>query len=1051
MDSRTALKSNTTLRFNDGYTYTITGELARGGSGIVYNGFYMDNLSGKKVVRIKECYPFKCNLERAPGGDLLVPESEQALFSEAKQKMRRAYQLGSAFFLTDGLTNLTANTYNIFEGNNTLYVISAYAQGQELSYERYSSVKDSIGAVKSVAAAIGRIHNEGFLYLDIKPDNIMTLEGTRELVQLFDFDTVVPIADVAKLGDRISYTRGFAALELQGGDYKRIGRHTDVYGIGALLFYMLFGRVPDAFDCEADAEYDFSKSRLFGGSYQDALVFRLTDFFHHTLANYYLDRFSNMETVTERLSELQALADLSARYIISSKFHAPAFFLGREKETVWILQRLRGNAGGCSFLVGMGGIGKSTLMRYCLKKWASKLDSVLYLDFSGTIEQTICDDYAVQINGVRRDRAETDQAYFDRKLGILRELGRNKNNILVIDNYTGDTSGAFSRLLQLGWRIFFLSRDPSLAQWYDTLRVGPISRTKVLLQLFSKHIGRELREEERRSAVSIIQNINGHTLVLELIAKQIGSPLCSLSLGQAARIVADSGFSGIGSDKIGYQRDNVLYQKTIRQIVSSLFEAEGLSQSQCSLMKLLSLFGRTGISMDRLCTMLELANREDISALYHQGWIYVEDMILIMHPVIEEAVSNWELSQTALHAAIKVFRYLNSKLRAEAHIREGSRYVSRRVMDHEELREALRLASAVLESGKREKKIRSLDIYRELLYYTIQNMPCENERFIQEKSEEFIALCGQDSEEMLLKTSEILLEFLYEHGRFDEATSRIQQLRDSISGSRRPEIRGRFYYILAGFYDAVLDGAYYAQTKEEARLVRWLLQSTDKAIRWLRISDSDDFGLFLGECYRLKAVVLIRSGIGRKRQVYGILEKIQKRIDKYAQPNSELVRDYDMAMAWYYTYLEEDYRRASAYMFKAYDINERISTSELAKIDEQLCPMANIMLEWEQYDQAAQYLLRCISICEEHLEIAAYARRKVELLGHLLEVYLHAEQYGKCQAVIDKIEEKVRQSGSTLNIEDYVPEKVREVVREAIWKAVESHMEDNQDTQDKGL
>ena len=49
MDSRTALKSNTTLRFNDGYKYTITDELARGGSSIVYNAFYIDNLEKRKL------------------------------------------------------------------------------------------------------------------------------------------------------------------------------------------------------------------------------------------------------------------------------------------------------------------------------------------------------------------------------------------------------------------------------------------------------------------------------------------------------------------------------------------------------------------------------------------------------------------------------------------------------------------------------------------------------------------------------------------------------------------------------------------------------------------------------------------------------------------------------------------------------------------------------------------------------------------------------------------------------------------------------------------
>ena len=1042
MDSRTALKADTTLRFSDKYEYTIIDAFARGGSSIVYNAFYIDNLGERKTVRIKECYPFKCNLQRKESGELSIPAAERKLFAEAKRKMQRAYHLGNEFFSTDGLTNLTANTHNIFEANNTLYIVYAYAQGQELSYERYPAVKDSIAAVKSAANAICRIHAKGFLYLDIKPSNILTLEGTAELVQLFDFDTVVSISDMAALDDKISYTRGFAALELQSGDYRHIGRHTDIYGIGALLFYMIFNRIPDAFDCEADAEYDFSQSKLSGSSYQDTLLFRLTDFFHHTLADYYLDRYSNMETAAEKLSELQALADLSSHYIINSKISAPGFFIGRQKETEWIAEKLVGIAE-CSFIAGMGGIGKSTLIRHCLKRCSQKIDSILYLDFLGTIEKTICDDYALQINGVHKDKTETDAEYFDRKLGVLRKLGKNKTCVLVIDNYTGDDGEAFSKLLQLDWHIFFLTRDRFLSQGYDTLEIGPISDCEMLLQLFSKYIGRELNEEERRSAAAIIQNVAGHTLVIELIAKQIGSPICGISLAQAAEIVADKGFASIGPERIGYLHDNVLYRKTIRQIIAGLFAAETLSDTQCVIMKTLSLFGRSGISASRLCEILSLKSKDDLNALYHQGWIYVNDTIITIHPVIEEVLCDWELTEPAQNSVSKVFRYLSAKLKAEAHKTHGVQEnapgkpyrcggcAGVAAADRGETDECLRLAMAVLDGAKRLPGMYPRDLYKELLYYAILTVPYENERFILEKSEEYISLFGHGSERMLLQVCRILLEVLYDRGEFDEAESEIQRLRALISGNSSPEITGQFYYMLAGFYDAVLNGAYDAQTSEEAQLVRLILKSANKAIRCLSHLNGDDFGIFLGECCRMKALILIRSGIGKKRQVRAVLKKVQRQINKYAPPNSELARDYDLTMAWYYTYLKEDYQQVCSYLSKACEITDIIAASELVKIDYQLCPMANIMLEWQQYDKAEMYLLRCISMCSDHLEIAAYARRQVELLGHLLEVYLHAEKYGKCRIVIDQIDEKIKQIGSgtlNLNAEDYVPEEIREFV-----------------------
>ena len=115
----------------------------------------------------------------------------------------------------------------------------------------------------------------------------------------------------------------------------------------------------------------------------------------------------------------QDLADLSLRYIVSSKISTSGLFLGRETETQWIRERLTGSVAGCGFVVGMGGIGKSTLVRHCIRQ-SDRLDSVLYLDYLGSIEKTICDDYAVHINAVQKDASETGTAYFDRKLGVLR-------------------------------------------------------------------------------------------------------------------------------------------------------------------------------------------------------------------------------------------------------------------------------------------------------------------------------------------------------------------------------------------------------------------------------------------------------------------------------------------------------------------------------------------------------------------------------------------------------------------------------------------------------
>ena len=89
--------------------------------------------------------------------------------------------------------------------------------------------------------------------------------------------------------------------------------------------------------------------------------------------------------------------------------------------------------------------------------------------------------------------------------------------------------------------------------------------------------------------------------------------------------------------------------------------------------------------------------------------------------------------------------------------------------------------------------------------------------------------------------------------------------------------------------------------------------------------------------------------------------------------------------------------------------------------------MANILLEWQQHEYAALYLIQSVLICSDYLESAVYARRQVDLLGHLLEVYFYAEEYDKCQAVIDKLDEKVEKINA-LDIADYVTQKMREAI-----------------------
>jgi len=320
MDTRTALKNNTLLKFDQYNQYIINKEIGRGATSIVYDASYTNNTGNKKTVRIKECYPFKLDIQRTDSGKLIT--NEQEAFNEYKEKMIHAFKISNQLFEIDGLTNSVSNTIDIYETNNTIYIVSTYLQGETLNYDNVHSIKECISIIKSTAKAILKIHNHGYLYLDIKPGNIYMIEGTTEIIQLFDFDSLIPINQLNE-DFKISYTKGFAPLEQQLGQIKRIGKHSDVYGIGSLLFYLLFKRTPTALDCGYGARYDYSLSQFDEHTYQDCLFYELSDFFHKTLANYYPDRYQDLSQLILKLDKIEKYADQTIPFILSSYVSKP--------------------------------------------------------------------------------------------------------------------------------------------------------------------------------------------------------------------------------------------------------------------------------------------------------------------------------------------------------------------------------------------------------------------------------------------------------------------------------------------------------------------------------------------------------------------------------------------------------------------------------------------------------------------------------------------------------------------------------------------------------
>jgi serine/threonine protein kinase len=217
---------------------TVTGF---GGFGTIYKAW--DTQLGA-LVAIKEFYPAGL-VSRVPG------EKEIIIFSGEK---RDSYLLAKSRFLSEA-RNLAmfnkdpniVNVYSFFEENNTAYIVMEYLDGVSLrdylaQTDGKLPVDDALEIVKPIIDALIAIHAKGIVHRDIHPGNIFLTANKK--IKLLDFGAARLSTGEDESTLTVIVTQGYASPEQYRTKSKQ-GPFTDIYGLGATLYKMVTGILPD--------------------------------------------------------------------------------------------------------------------------------------------------------------------------------------------------------------------------------------------------------------------------------------------------------------------------------------------------------------------------------------------------------------------------------------------------------------------------------------------------------------------------------------------------------------------------------------------------------------------------------------------------------------------------------------------------------------------------------------------------------------------------------------------------------------------------------------
>lgn len=240
-----------------GSKYKIVKVLGVGGFGITYEGI-QTGLNRK--VAIKEFFMKDfCSRKGATTVTVTRPD-DMKLVNSSRQKF-----LKEARMIADLQHTNIVNIFDVFEENNTAYYVMEHISGGSLqdyvdSHGPFSE-KRAIELIRQIACALDFVHQNKILHLDVKPSNVMMRD--ERTVALIDFGIAKHYSEEGTQTTTSAgfISRGYAPMEQYNeGGVATFSPATDIYSLGATLYFMLAGnRPPEAQIVMAEGLPPFSK------------------------------------------------------------------------------------------------------------------------------------------------------------------------------------------------------------------------------------------------------------------------------------------------------------------------------------------------------------------------------------------------------------------------------------------------------------------------------------------------------------------------------------------------------------------------------------------------------------------------------------------------------------------------------------------------------------------------------------------------------------------------------------------------------------------------
>ena len=399
-----------------------------------------------------------------------------------------------------------------------LLLVMPYVAGRTLDKVLVPvSVQKALSVARQVAAGLAHAHAKGILHCDIKPANLVLVDGQ---VCILDFGLASFAGEVAQtyLG-----TLEYRSPEVARGQAATV--QSDLWALGVVLYELLTGVSPFRGDDEvatlrriaAHHPVPVSSVRPDLTASLDALVSRL-------LAKRPDERYASAHDLTRALSEVLHAPGPSTTSAVKTTANTPTLtpsaLVGRDSERALVSLYLQDPSCRLLSLHGMGGVGKTVLARAALKDQAG-LGRFAELRFVPLVSST---DLLADLG-----QALDIETALPPAEGLALRL--QAPTLLVLDNVEHLSRQAdglevlLARCPELKLLVTSRERLKLGSEWVLPLRglsypkEGDAPLTFPAAELFLREAGSALEpQRDALEVLSIIRRLRGHPLGLKLVA-----------------------------------------------------------------------------------------------------------------------------------------------------------------------------------------------------------------------------------------------------------------------------------------------------------------------------------------------------------------------------------------------------------------------------------------------------------------------------------------------------------------------------------------------------